>query len=331
MNLLASQSLYYQDVNLIAQPTSMLSRKEVPSEKWRIAVSPMQSIIGPTFAKCALELGLTVCLHRFDTTMDKRLSLLRDVQEAEYSKPIDDRLWISVEMKTPDNAVRLIREGENPKNVIIDVANGYMRGVLAYARDLWRRTDGKISRLMLGNIHSVSILPEYLELSNELGIPVYYRCGIASGSACNTRGMTGYNRGQITEISECAGFSSAHPNLVLMADGGIADPACAAKAFGAGADMVMMGGYFAHARESQHVIDEIFKFWGGASEFQQLLTHGEALRHSEGKELAVGKDQLVSLEKLVDNLWGGISSAVSYSGHSSLEQFIGHGVFERHR
>jgi hypothetical protein len=329
MNLLASQSVYYQNVNLIAQPTSLASRTGVPDEKWRIVVSPMQSIIGTTFAKRALERGLTVCLHRFDTTIEKRLALLREVQEANYDQPIADRLWISVEMKNPDNAIRLINEGSAAKNVIIDVANGYMRGTLDYSRDLFRQTHGRIARLMLGNIHSVAILPEYLELANELGIPVFYRCGIASGSACNTRGMTGYNRGQITEISECAGFSSAHPNLVLVADGGIADPACAAKAFGAGAELVMMGGYFAHAKESQHVLDEIFKFWGGASEFQQLLTHGEARRHSEGKELAIGKDQLVSLEKLVDNLWGGISSAVSYSGHSTLQQFIGHGVFER--
>jgi len=329
MNLLSSQSLYYQNVNLVAQPTSLASRSEVPEEKWRIMASPMQSIIGPTFAKRALELGLTVCLHRFDTTIDKRIALLREVQEVEYSQPVQDRLWISVEMKNPENAVRLITEGTSSKNVIIDVANGYMRGILNYARELFGRTHGRISRLMLGNIHSVSILPEYLQLSQELGIPIFYRCGIASGSACNTRGMTGYNRGQITEISECAGFSSAHPNLVLVADGGIADPACASKAFGAGAELIMMGGYFAHAKESQHVIDEIFKFWGGASEFQQLLTHGEAKRHSEGKELAVGKDQVTSLEKLVDNLWGGIASAVSYSGHSTLQQFIGHGVFEQ--
>lgn len=329
MNLLASQSLYYHNVNLIAQPTSLMSRRQIPEEKWRIMVSPMQSIIGPTFAKRALELGLTVCLHRFDTTLENRLAILRDLQQAKYSQLSQDLLWVSVEMKSIDNACRLINEGEVKKNIIIDVANGYMRGVLDYSRELFRRTDGRVAKLMLGNIHSASILPEYLELAQELGISVYYRCGIASGSACNTRGMTGYNRGQITEIAECSEFSSPHNNLVLVADGGISDPACAAKAFGAGADMVMMGGYFSHAKESQHVIDEIFKFWGGASEFQQLLTHGEALRHSEGKELIIGREQLVSLEKLVDNLWGGISSAISYSGYHNLQQFVGQGVFER--
>jgi IMP dehydrogenase len=141
--------------------------------------------------------------------------------------------------------------------------------------------------------------------------------------------MTGYNRGQITEIRECADWiEENNSNLILVADGGIANPACAAKAFGAGADCVMMGGYFAHAKEAQHVIDELYKFWGGASEFQQILSKGTAERHSEGKEKDINPDHLESLDKLVFDLWGGISSAVSYSGYKTLTQFIGNGIFE---
>ena len=182
---------------------------------------------------------------------------------------------------------------------------------------------------MLGNIHSNSILPDYQALSDYFGIPVYFRCGIASGSVCNTKGMTGYNRGQVTEIKECADWiDTNNSNLILVADGGIANPACAAKAFGAGAEYVMMGGYFAHAKEAQHVVDELYKFWGGASEFQQILSKGVAERHSEGKEKDIHPDHLENLDKLVSDLWGGISSAVSYSGYKSLEKFIGNAVFE---
>jgi hypothetical protein len=39
-------------------------------------------------------------------------------------------------------------------------------------------------------------------------------------------------------------------------------------------------------------------------------------------------DELRPLEELVDELWGGISSAVSYSGYNTLKRFIGNGVFE---
>jgi GMP reductase len=204
-----------------------------------------------------------------------------------------------------------------------------MSDVTEFASQIFHKSGKQIKKMMLGNIHSDSILPDYQTLSNYFGIPVYFRCGIASGSVCNTKGMTGYNRGQITEIQECGNWiENNSSNLVLVADGGIKDPSCATKAFGSGADYVMMGGYFAHAKEAQHVIDELYKFWGGASEFQQILSKGSAERHSEGKEKDIHPDHLESLDKLVSDLWGGISSAVSYSGYPTLQKFIGNGVFE---
>jgi GMP reductase len=215
------------------------------------------------------------------------------------------------------------------ENIIIDVANGYMSEVTEFTSQIFHKSGKQIKKIMLGNIHSSSILPDYQTLSDYFGIPIYFRCGIASGSVCNTKGMTGYNRGQITEIQECVNWiEENNSNLILVADGGIANPACASKAFGAGAEYIMMGGYFAHAKEAQHVIDELYKFWGGASEFQQILSKGVAERHSEGKEKDINPDHLESLDKLVSDLWGGISSAVSYSGYPTLEKFIGNGVFE---
>jgi GMP reductase len=328
MIILDSRSIYYDNVNLIAQPTEVKSRKEIPLELNRIIVSPMQSIIGQIFANKALELGLTVCLHRFDSTIKQRLLLINDVFTNMKSPNTEiKRLWVSVGMKDLENIEPIINQGV--ENIIIDVANGYMSEILEFASQIFHKSGKKIKKIMLGNIHSASMLPDYQVLSDYFGIPIYFRCGIASGSVCNTKGMTGYNRGQITEIQECADWiEENNSNLILVADGGIANPACAAKAFGAGSNYVMMGGYFAHAKEAQHVIDELYKFWGGASEFQQILSKGIADRHSEGKEKDIHPDNLLSLEKLVNDLWGGISSAVSYSGYKTLTKFIGNGVFE---
>jgi GMP reductase len=328
MILLNSKSIYYDDLNLIAQPTEVKSRKEIPQELERIIVSPMQSIIGQIFANKALELGLTVCLHRFDSTIQDRLKLINDVfMNMKSPNSSIKRLWVSVGLKDLENIEAITHQGV--ENIIIDVANGYMSEVLEFASQIYHKSGKQIKKLMLGNIHSSSILPDYQTLSDYLRIPIYFRCGIASGSVCNTKGMTGYNRGQITEIEECANWiEENNSNLILVADGGIANPACAAKAFGAGSEYIMMGGYFAHAKEAQHVIDELYKFWGGASEFQQIMSKGVADRHSEGKEKDIHPDNLLSLEKLVDDLWGGISSAVSYSGYNSLTKFIGNATFE---
>jgi hypothetical protein len=326
--MLNSKSIYYDNVNLIAQPTEVKSRKEIPQELERIMVSPMQSIIGLIFANRALELGLSVCLHRFGSTIEDRIKLIHDVfVNMKNPNSTVERVWVSVGLKDLENIEAIIHQGV--ENIIIDVANGYMSDVTEFASQIFHKSGKQIKKMMLGNIHSDSILQDYQTLSNYFGIPVYFRCGIASGSVCNTKGMTGYNRGQITEIQECGNWiENNNSNLVLVADGGIKDPACAAKAFGAGAEYVMMGGYFAHAKEAQHVIDELYKFWGGASEFQQILSKGVAERHSEGKEKDINPDHLENLDKLVSDIWGGISSAVSYSGYNSLTKFIGNGVFE---
>ena len=325
--MLNSKSIYYDDVNLIAQSTEIKSRKDIPEDLGRIIVSPMQSIVGLIFACRALTLGLSVCLHRFDSTIEERIQLISGVFANMRSPNMKERIWVSVGLKDLENIEVILEQGV--ENIIIDVANGYMSEVIEFACQIYFKSNKRIKKLMLGNIHSDSILQDYQTLSDYFGIPVYFRCGIASGSVCITKGMTGYNRGQITEIKECADWiEENNSNLILVADGGIADPACAVKAFGAGAEYVMMGGYFAHAKEAQHVVDELYKFWGGASEFQQILSNGSVKRHSEGKEKDINPDNLISLEKLIDNLWGGISSAVSYSGHKTLEKFIGNAVFE---
>ena len=300
----------------------------------------MHSIVGQIFANKALDLGLSVCLHRFDSTVEKRVQMLKDVftntKEPNMQKDVftnakepnmqKDRVWLAIGLRDLDNVESFVNNGA--ENLIIDIANGYLTYLTDYAESIYKKSNKKIKKLMLGNIHSKEMIREYGDLSNRLQIPLYYRCGIASGSVCNTQSMTGYNRGQITELMECAEAAQEYDNLHLVADGGIADPSCAAKAFGAGADAIMMAGYFSHARESQHVIDNIYKFWGGASEFQQILTNGVAERHSEGKEKEINRDDLVPLKKLVSDLFGGIKSAVSYSGYNSLSEFIGNGVFE---
>ena len=126
------------------------------------------------------------------------------------------------------------------------------------------------------------------------------------------------------EIDE---YSSYDPKPFIIADGGIKNAGYASKAFGAGADYVMMGGYFAKAFEAETHVRGDGHYWGGASHKQQILSTGKVYRHSEGKEVPI-LDELCPLETLVDELWGGISSAVSYGGYDTLTNFIGNGVFE---
>ena len=70
--------------------------------------------------------------------------------------------------------------------------------------------------------------------------------GIGPGSVCTTRKQTGVGYPQLSAVIECADAAHGLGGYVC-ADGGITCPGDAAKAFGGGADFIMMGGIFAGA------------------------------------------------------------------------------------
>ena len=99
--ILKTKSIYYNDVNLVAQPCKVKSRKDIPVELNRVIVSPMEAIVGKTFALKANELGLTVCLHRFCSIQEQveLYNLLPNKENVFVSKSF--RLVVSV---TPLNS-----------------------------------------------------------------------------------------------------------------------------------------------------------------------------------------------------------------------------------
>ena len=319
--ILKSKSIYYNDVNLIAKPCKIKTRKDVPNELHRIIVSPMQSIIGETFAIEANELGLTLALHRF-CSPEEEAELFTKLQNK-------NNVFASIGLNDWDR-VEILRDA-GVENWLIDMANGYMsqeieKCILKLLQNV------KVSKIMMGNVHSSEGFNNLTSIQIPGYIERFIRVGIAGGSPCATNDSTGYNRGPITEImqiDENLNYDIFKPEMKpnIIADGGIKNSGYAAKAFGAGADYVMMGGYFVRALESETHITGDGTYWGGASHKQQILQLGKVLRHSEGKEFKVNED-LKPLKTLVEELWGGISSAVSYSGYNSLSDFIGNGVFE---
>jgi len=312
--ILKTKSIYYNDVNLIAQPSIIHSRSEVPKELNRIIVSPMESLIGETFAKEANNLGLTICLHRF-CPVETQISIFNKLKNKE-------NVFVAVGANDFERVKSLADNGAI--NFLIDIANGYIPTLRTTVRKIQNIV--KLNKIMVGNVMTDTGFYN----STNCGIETYVRVGIAGGSPCSTSDATGYNRGQITEIMEIEEIQSrmgySGYDQFIVADGGIKNGNYAAKAFGAGADFVMMGGYFARALEAEtHIIGD-GTYWGGASHKQQER-FGGIKKHSEGKVLTI-EDELKPLGQLIDELWGGLSSAISYSGYNTLSKFIGNGVFE---
>jgi GMP reductase len=276
----------------------------------------MEAIVGKTFALNANELGLTVCLHRF-CSIEEQVELYN-------SLPNKQNVFVSIGLNDWDRVKALNDAGAD--KWLIDMANGYMHNEIQKCVD--KLSDvASVYDLMLGNVHTEKGFQLLSDIKSKYKHDKYIRVGIAGGSPCATNDSTGYNRGPITEIMEIEECSPYDPKPFIIADGGIKNAGYAAKAFGAGADYVMMGGYFVRALEAEtHVIGDGY-YWGGASHKQQINQTGNIYRHSEGKEVPI-LDILKPLKVLVDELWGGIASAVSYSGYESLNDFIGNGIFE---
>jgi len=321
MKFLNSTSLYYDDVNLIAQPNALIkSRKDIIEERWRILVSPMASVIGEKFALEAFNLGLSICLHRFCKPKEE-LDIFKQFP-SQYSESNKKRIWCSIGLNDLERFNLLYENGA--RNFLIDCASGYLETVVRFTEIL---SEYQGISLIVGNVHDKVGFNLYkrINLSNNSSFGI--RIGIGNGSACETATKaTGYGRGQITEISECSAFRENEFHLVI-ADGGVRSGSCAVKALCAGADMIMLGGYFSLAEEAQNVINGEYKFWGSASHYNQEK-FGGIRAHCEGKVLELDKSQIKPLKDLVNDLVTGISSGCSYTGKSKWKDMIGQGVFE---
>jgi hypothetical protein len=317
---LPTKSLWMNDVVLIAQIGSVESRENIPRELHRIIVAPMTAVVGSTFAKAATDLGLSVTIPRY-FGIDKESEIYQSCKNKK-------NLFCSIGLGDIDRIKAFSKIGCT--NFLIDVASGYLPQLGDTIKLLI--DNATVSQLILGNVHSKTglyYLHKTLRQYDPDGeIKLIVRCGIANGSGCLTSDQTGYNRGQITEIVECFDSLMVCKNTSIASDGGLKNGGYISKAFLAGADYAFVGGLFAKSFEAEtHIIGD-GTYWGLASHKNQLLTKGKITKHSEGKVYTIDKHELEFLSTIVDELWGCISSAVSYSGYDSLTESIGNGVFE---
>lgn len=216
-----------------------------------------------------------------------------------------------------------IMENINCKWICIDVANGYMTSFVEFCKKVREKFPNKI--IVAGNV----VTPEMVEkLLHEVDVDVV-KIGIGPGSACLTRMKTGVGIPQFTAINKCRA-------RYIISDGGIKSPGDMVKAFGAGADFVMMGGAFAgHDENLGEIVEENgekFKlFYGMSSKHAMVKYYGKMndYRASEGTVLKIkykGK-----LEDTVNDYLGGLRSACTYTNSATLNDFVNNAEFIRRR
>ena len=150
------------------------------------------------------------------------------------------------------------------------------------------------------------------------------KVGIGPGSVCTTRIQTGVGYPQLSAIIECADAAHGLGGHVI-ADGGCTCPGDVAKAFGAGADFVMLGGMLSGTIQGGGEIIEqngkqLVKFYGMSSETANNKNSGglKDYRSSEGRTILVPFKGDVA--PVVQEILGGLRSACTYVGAKNLKQ-----------
>ena len=204
-----------------------------------------------------------------------------------------------------------------PFAVCVDVANGYTTHFEDQCSYIAEEYPEYV--LIAGNV----VTPERVEQLYECGVDVV-KVGIGPGSVCTTRKLTGVGYPQLSAIIECSQVARDAGGK-LISDGGCTCPGDVAKAFGAGADLVMLGGMLAgHAEGGGDDITvgehHFRKFYGMSSKEAQHKHNGGVAeyRSSEGKEVLV--PYRGNVEHTIMDMLGGLRSACTYLGAEDITQ-----------
>lgn len=210
--------------------------------------------------------------------------------------------------------------------ICMDVANGYVEVFVESLRRLREAYPDKT--IVAGNVVTGEMVEE-LTLSGADIVKV----GIGSGSVCITRLKAGVGYPQLSAVIECADAAHGLGGRIIS-DGGCIRAGDVAKAFGGGADFVMLGGMFAGHDESGGELVERdgqhFKLFYGMSSSTAMEIHAGGVadyRASEGKTVEV--PYRGPIEESVKDILGGMRSACTYVGASALREFTKRTTFIR--
>ena len=313
--------LDYKDVLIRPKRSTLKSRKEVnlsrtykfrnSKQSWTgipIMASNMDGVGTFEMAYSLSNLGLFTCLTKHYAAKD----------------------WHNCWMGNPEMSAVSVgtnrKEYEKTKEIIssmglswicIDIANGYSEHFVDFVREV--RKDLPDINIIAGNVVTADMTQELILAGADV-----VKVGIGPGSVCTTRIQTGVGYPQLSAVIECA--DAAHGlGGHIIADGGCTCPGDVAKAFGAGADFVMLGGMLAGHAEGggeASILDgqKVRMFYGMSSDTAMKKHSGGVAdyRSSEGRTVFV-PDRGEVRDTVLDIL-GGLRSTCTYVGAPTLKQ-----------
>lgn len=212
------------------------------------------------------------------------------------------------------------------KFICVDVANGYSEHFVAFVSKMRETFPHHV--ICAGNVVTGEMVEELILSGADM-----VKVGIGPGSVCTTRVKTGVGYPQLSAIIECA--DAAHGlKGQIVGDGGCTCPGDVSKAFGGGADFVMLGGMLAAHDESESERIQRDGHWFmpfyGMSSKAAMDKHAGGVagyRASEGKIVELPYRGRV--ENTIRDILGGVRSTCTYVGASTLKELTKRTTFIR--
>ncbi len=335
MRIEENVKLDFKDVLIRPKRSTLSSRKDVDiSRSYQFKWSRRKYKGVPIIAANMDGVGTFAMARAFEQTQSAMGVALHKHYPLEqlidfFDQNPSEAVWYSIGMVESDSEKLMeflkLRPSKIDK-ICLDVANGYSEHFV----DFVKRTRDKLPdiTIMAGNVVTGEMVEELI-LS---GVDVV-KVGIGPGSVCTTRKMTGVGYPQLSAIIECADAAHGLGGLIC-ADGGCTVPGDIAKAFGAGADFVMLGGMLAgHDQSEQEIIEKegekFLRFYGMSSDTAMTKHKGGVAeyRASEGKTVEIPYRGDVG--STVQDILGGVRSACTYVGAKSLKELSKRTTFIR--
>ncbi len=319
--------LDFKDVLIRPKRSTLGSRAEVEIERafrfahtgreWRgfPMIAANMDVVGTIpMARALARHGALVALHKHypeDVLVDYFAG--NESQHAFYSLGTAEADW---------EKFRAVKRRAPIGMICLDVANGYTEKFVEMVAQT--REENPDAVIMAGNVVTGD-MTEALVLAGADIVKV----GIGPGSVCTTRKMTGVGYPQLSAVIECADAAHGLKGLVC-ADGGCTVPGDIAKAYGGGADFVMLGGMLAgHDEcEGEIVYEEAdgerraksMVFYGMSSDTAMKKYSGGVAhyRASEGKTVEVPYSGPV--DETMQEIMGGVRSMMTYIGATRLKE-----------
>jgi GMP reductase len=215
-----------------------------------------------------------------------------------------------------------VRDRASLRFLCIDVANGYSEKFLDTIKRV--RDENPKSVIMAGNVVTGDMTEALILAGADI-----VKIGIGPGSVCTTRRVTGVGYPQLSAIIECADAAHGLKGQVC-ADGGCTVPGDVAKAFGAGADFVMLGGMLAghdecagelrYEERDGEMIPVAMTFYGMSSETAMKKYAGGVAHYRAAEGKTVETPYRGAVDNTMGEIMGGVRSMMTYIGATQLKE-----------